>query len=164
MIAICDNDGEIARLVEQYQCGDVVAPGNPDALVNLVLRLSTDSTKRDEMGRRARVISPVARPWNASVTCSNVSGNRPSLRRVLINRGWLAVGQFPPIAKLPGLLDLLGSLQKPRSRSRLWTVVGLSSESESAVPLAPQTRCGRLWGKSRPRKQLTWSGTCRGTR
>ena len=40
-----------------------------------------------------------------------------------INRGWLAVGQFPPIAKLPGLLDLLGSLQKPRSHSRLWTVV-----------------------------------------
>jgi hypothetical protein len=39
-----------------------------------------------------------------------------------------------------------------------------TSQNESAVPLAPQTRCGRLWGKSRPRKMLTRSGTCRGTR
>ena len=32
VIAICNNDGEIARLVEQYQCGGVVEPGNSDAL------------------------------------------------------------------------------------------------------------------------------------
>ena len=56
VIAICDNDGEIARLVEQYQCGGVVAPGHPDALVNRILRLSTDCTIRDEMGRRARAM------------------------------------------------------------------------------------------------------------
>jgi glycosyltransferase involved in cell wall biosynthesis len=56
VIAICDNDGEIARLVEQYQCGGGVEPGHPDALVNLILRLSTDSTIRDEMGRRARAM------------------------------------------------------------------------------------------------------------
>jgi hypothetical protein len=35
-------------------------------------------------------------------------------------------------------------------------------KNESAVPLAPQTRCGRLWGKSRPRKKLTRSGTLSG--
>jgi hypothetical protein len=31
-------------------------------------------------------------------------------------------------------------------------------------PLAPQTRCGRLWGKSRPREEANPLGTCRGTR
>jgi hypothetical protein len=30
------------------------------------------------------------------------------------------------IAKVPGLLDLLGSLQKPRSQNRLRAVAGLS--------------------------------------
>jgi colanic acid biosynthesis glycosyl transferase WcaI len=56
VIAICDKDGEIARLVEQHQCGDVVEPGNPDALVNLILRLSTDTAMRAEMGRHARAM------------------------------------------------------------------------------------------------------------
>jgi colanic acid biosynthesis glycosyl transferase WcaI len=56
VIAICDNDGEITRLVQQYQCGGVVEPGNSDALVNLILRLSSDSEMRSEMGRRARAM------------------------------------------------------------------------------------------------------------
>ena len=56
VIAICDNDGEIARLVEQYQCGGVVEPGNSDGLTNLILRLSTDSTIRAEMGQHARAM------------------------------------------------------------------------------------------------------------
>jgi hypothetical protein len=53
-----------------------------------------------------------------------------------------------------------------QARSRRGTIGGFvqASENESAVPLASQTRCGRLWGKSRPRKMLTRSGTCRGTR
>jgi hypothetical protein len=44
------------------------------------------------------------------------------------------------------------------------TIGEFATKNESAVRLAPQTRCGRLWGKSRPRKMLTRSGTCRGTR
>jgi colanic acid biosynthesis glycosyl transferase WcaI len=56
VIAICDKDGEIARLVEQHQCGDVVEPGNPDALVNLILRLPADTAMRAEMGRHARAM------------------------------------------------------------------------------------------------------------
>src|SRR5580693_6068639 len=53
-----------------------------------------------------------------------------------------------------------------QAASRRGTIGGFvqASENESAVPLALQTRCGRLWGKSRPRKTLTRSGTCRGTR
>src|ERR1700731_22660 len=53
-----------------------------------------------------------------------------------------------------------------QAASRRGTIGGFvqASENESAVPVAPQTRCGRLWGKSRPRKRLTRSGTCRGTR
>ena len=97
VIAICDNDGEISRLVEQYQCGGVVEPGHADALANLILRLSKDSHYALRWGNKLAQcwmpISRAARPWNAGVTCSNVSGNCPSLRRVLINRGWLAVGR-----------------------------------------------------------------------
>ena len=53
-----------------------------------------------------------------------------------------------------------------QAANRRGTTGGLSkpAKNESAVPLALQTRCGRLWGKSRPRKMLTRSGTCRGTR
>jgi glycosyltransferase involved in cell wall biosynthesis len=43
-------------MVEQYQCGVVVEPGNVDALVNSILQLSKDIALRTEMGRRARAM------------------------------------------------------------------------------------------------------------
>ena len=56
IIAICAKDGEIARMVQQYQCGVVVEPGNVDALVSTLLQLSTDIRRRTEMGQQARAM------------------------------------------------------------------------------------------------------------
>ena len=56
VIAICTNDGEIARIVKQYQCGCVVEPGNVGALVDLILQLLADAALRAEMGQRARAV------------------------------------------------------------------------------------------------------------
>jgi glycosyltransferase involved in cell wall biosynthesis len=56
VIAICAKNGEIAKLVEQYQCGCVVEPGNADALVNSILQLSQDIELRTKMGRHARAM------------------------------------------------------------------------------------------------------------
>ena len=56
LIAICAKNGEISRLVEQYQCGVVVEPANADALVNSIRQLSNDIALRNEMGRRARAM------------------------------------------------------------------------------------------------------------
>jgi colanic acid biosynthesis glycosyl transferase WcaI len=56
IIAICAKDGEIARMVQQYQCGVVVEPGNADALVSTILQLAKDVGRRTEMGHRARAM------------------------------------------------------------------------------------------------------------
>lgn len=56
MIAICAKDGEISRLVEHYQCGIVIEPGDADQLTDAILRLSSDAASRDLMGRRARAM------------------------------------------------------------------------------------------------------------
>jgi glycosyltransferase involved in cell wall biosynthesis len=67
IIAICAKDGEIAEMVEQYQCGVIVEPGNADALVNSILQLSKDTALRtnirwgDKLGRCSKPISPVGR-------------------------------------------------------------------------------------------------------
>ena len=54
IIAICAKDGEISAMVEQYQCGVIVEPGNADALVNSILQLSKDTALRTKMGRQVR--------------------------------------------------------------------------------------------------------------
>ena len=56
IIAICAKDGEISEMVEQYQCGVIVEPGNADALVNSILQLSKDTALRTKMGRQARAM------------------------------------------------------------------------------------------------------------
>jgi glycosyltransferase involved in cell wall biosynthesis len=56
MIVIADNNGEIARLVQQHGCGIVVAPGDTDALVGNLRLLSAAPEKVSEMGRRARTM------------------------------------------------------------------------------------------------------------
>ena len=56
MIAICAKDGEIARMVEQNQCGVVIEPGNPAQLVDWILHLSKDAKLRAAMGQNARMM------------------------------------------------------------------------------------------------------------
>jgi colanic acid biosynthesis glycosyl transferase WcaI len=56
IIAICAKDGEIPRIIERYDCGVVVEPGDVDSLVACILRLSKDSGLRTAMGQRARAM------------------------------------------------------------------------------------------------------------
>jgi colanic acid biosynthesis glycosyl transferase WcaI len=56
IIVIADKNGEIARLVQQHCCGIVVAPGDADALVDGLRRLSSAPEMTSEMGRRARAM------------------------------------------------------------------------------------------------------------
>jgi glycosyltransferase involved in cell wall biosynthesis len=54
IIAICSKDGEIARRIRQHRCGDVVAPGDIEALVKAILRVAAESALVAAMGRRTR--------------------------------------------------------------------------------------------------------------
>ena len=56
MIAITAKDGEVARLIEQHECGFVIEPGNVDALVKALVALSTDAEGRAALGGRARAM------------------------------------------------------------------------------------------------------------
>jgi colanic acid biosynthesis glycosyl transferase WcaI len=56
VIAICAKDGEISRLVQHYQCGIVIEPGEGDQLADAIMRLSSDAELRDLMGRRGRAM------------------------------------------------------------------------------------------------------------
>ena len=56
MIAITAKDGEVARLIQQHECGLVIEPGNADALAETLVRLSTDAERRAAMGGRARAM------------------------------------------------------------------------------------------------------------
>jgi glycosyltransferase involved in cell wall biosynthesis len=54
IIAICSKDGEIARRIRQHRCGEVVAPGDIEALVKAILRFAAESALVAAMGRKAR--------------------------------------------------------------------------------------------------------------
>jgi colanic acid biosynthesis glycosyl transferase WcaI len=54
MIVIADKNGELARLVREHGCGVVIEPGDAGALVDALLRLSSDVRTVKEMGMRAR--------------------------------------------------------------------------------------------------------------
>ena len=56
IIVIGDKNGEIGRLVQHHGCGIVVAPGDADALVAALRRLSNAPGTISEMGRRARAM------------------------------------------------------------------------------------------------------------
>ena len=56
LIAICAKNGEVSRMVEQYQCGIVVEPGNADALADSIRQLAKDIALRANMGRQARAM------------------------------------------------------------------------------------------------------------
>ena len=56
IIAICSKDGEIARLIQQHQCGFVIEPGDSKALAEILLELSTNAARRVMLGQRARAM------------------------------------------------------------------------------------------------------------
>jgi len=56
IIVIGDKIGEIARLIQQYGCGIVIAPGEVEALVDALRLLSNAPETASEMGRRARTM------------------------------------------------------------------------------------------------------------
>lgn len=56
VIAITARDGEIARLVKQYECGLVIEPGDAGSLAETLNLLSADEKRIAEMGRRARAM------------------------------------------------------------------------------------------------------------
>jgi glycosyltransferase involved in cell wall biosynthesis len=56
VVAITASNGEIARLVRQYDCGVVINPGDAKALVKALVMLSADDKKTAAMGTRARAM------------------------------------------------------------------------------------------------------------
>ena len=56
IIAITAQNGEIARLVREHNCGLIVEPGQADALATALTRLSTDAQSLAAMGARARAM------------------------------------------------------------------------------------------------------------
>jgi glycosyltransferase involved in cell wall biosynthesis len=56
IIAVTAKDGEIARLVKQYDCGMTIEPGSPGPLARVILDLSIDAEKVAAMGKRARAM------------------------------------------------------------------------------------------------------------
>jgi glycosyltransferase involved in cell wall biosynthesis len=56
VISVTAKDGEIAQLVQQYECGLVIEPGNADALAESLVLLSQDSKRVTAMGQRARAM------------------------------------------------------------------------------------------------------------
>jgi colanic acid biosynthesis glycosyl transferase WcaI len=56
IIIVADKNGEIARLVHQYGCGIVIAPGDVDAFVGALRSLSNTPETVSEMGKRARTM------------------------------------------------------------------------------------------------------------
>jgi hypothetical protein len=56
IIVIAAKDGKLSRLVQEYACGVVIAPGDVGALVGTFLRISSDPGALAEMGMRARIM------------------------------------------------------------------------------------------------------------
>lgn len=57
IIFIGDEDGEIARLIKQAECGRTFAPGASDALTQYLRDLSYDRAMREHLGRKARLFA-----------------------------------------------------------------------------------------------------------
>jgi len=54
MIAITSKNGEVARLVQRFDCGFVVEPGDTKSLVDALVTLKGNSNLAEAMGQRAR--------------------------------------------------------------------------------------------------------------
>ena len=57
IIFIGDEDGEVARLVAQGECGRTFAPGASEALTQYLRDLSEDRMARERLGRKARLFA-----------------------------------------------------------------------------------------------------------
>jgi glycosyltransferase involved in cell wall biosynthesis len=57
VIAIVDDNSEIAKVVQEEQIGWVVPPGQPDKIVEAILEAQTDAGRLAEMGARARTVA-----------------------------------------------------------------------------------------------------------
>jgi colanic acid biosynthesis glycosyl transferase WcaI len=53
-IAVCNPEGEIARVLQEEQCGLVVRPDDLDGLIEAIRTLASDPAERERMGKRAR--------------------------------------------------------------------------------------------------------------
>jgi colanic acid biosynthesis glycosyl transferase WcaI len=56
IVIISAKEGELANLVRDHDCGVIIEPGNVGALVDALLRISSDPSLSVEMGRRARLM------------------------------------------------------------------------------------------------------------
>jgi glycosyltransferase involved in cell wall biosynthesis len=56
IIALTARDGEIAQLVLRHECGVVIEPGQAKLLADVILELSTDTGRAQDMGVRARAM------------------------------------------------------------------------------------------------------------
>jgi colanic acid biosynthesis glycosyl transferase WcaI len=55
ILAVTDRDGEIARLVQAYDCGVHIAPGDGAALAAAILDLAADPVRASRLGAAARL-------------------------------------------------------------------------------------------------------------
>jgi glycosyltransferase involved in cell wall biosynthesis len=67
IISICAQDGELAQLVRQYQCGLIVEPGDAHKLVSAILYLSWNPSLILAMGERARAMFEANYTWRHGV-------------------------------------------------------------------------------------------------
>lgn len=54
-VFIGNEKSELARVLEEHECGEVVEPGDVDRLVDVLVRLADDAERVRSMGERARV-------------------------------------------------------------------------------------------------------------
>jgi colanic acid biosynthesis glycosyl transferase WcaI len=56
ILAIIARDGEFAQLIEEYQCGLVIEPGQTAELAEVILALSEDAVQCSKMGKQSRIM------------------------------------------------------------------------------------------------------------
>jgi colanic acid biosynthesis glycosyl transferase WcaI len=56
VIAVTAMEGELARLIREYDCGFAIAPGDSDSLCRTILFLAEDVKTRNRMGTQARAM------------------------------------------------------------------------------------------------------------
>jgi len=54
VLAICDPDSELARIVRTNRCGEVLPPGNPQRIAQTLVALSNERIRLRSMGEAAK--------------------------------------------------------------------------------------------------------------
>ena len=57
VVAVVDEESEVAHLVRSHACGEVVSPGDPASLARTVMALADDPNRRARFGHAARELS-----------------------------------------------------------------------------------------------------------